>query len=106
VLAHIVFLASLVESTDQPLLSESLDFASGIFAAFLLVISLFAYRRTKLTRLIFVSAAFALYSFRTIIPRSDIIFPNLDISTSMDVILSVTGFIILGLFFLAIVKKN
>ncbi len=102
---NIVFLASLVEKADQPLLPESLDFASGIFAAALAVMSLLAYRATKMRRLLFVSGAFALYSFRTIIPRLDIIFPNLDISTAMDVMLSVTGFVILGLFFLAIIKK-
>ncbi len=88
------------------ILSESLDFASGIFAAFLLALSLVAYQRTKVKRLLFVSVAFGLFSFRAIIPRLDLFLPNLDLSTSIQTILSITGFIILGLFFLAIVKKQ
>jgi hypothetical protein len=90
---------------EGPDLSESLDFATGIFAAFLLVVSLFAYRRTKLTRLLFVSAAFGLYAFRAILPRLDIYLPSVE-ATTITVILSSTGFVILALFFVAIVKKN
>jgi hypothetical protein len=86
-------------------LSESLDFATGIFAAFLLVVSLFAYRRTKLTRLLFVSAAFGIYAFRAILPRLGIYLPTVD-STTIDAILSALGFVILALFFIAIVKKK
>ena len=85
---------------------ESLDFASGIFAAFLVALSLVAYQRTKMKRLLFVSAAFGLFSFRAIIPRLDLFLPDLDLSASIETILSITGFVILGLFFLAIVKKQ
>jgi len=91
---------------EQPILPASLDFASGIFAAFLLALSLLAYKRTKMKRLLFVSAAFGLFAFRAIIPRLDLFLPNLDLSTSIETILSITGFVILGLFFLAIVKKQ
>lgn len=91
---------------EPPILPASLDFASGIFAAFLLALSLLAYKRTKMKRLLFVSAAFGLFSFRAIIPRLDLFLPNLDLSTSIETILSITGFVILGLFFLAIVKKQ
>lgn len=91
---------------EQPTIPASLDFASGIFAAFLLVISLLAYRHTKLKRLLFVSVAFGLFSFRAIIPRLDIFLPDLDLSANIETILSITGFVILGLFFLAIVKKQ
>ena len=91
--------------SEGPDLSESLDFATGIFAAFLLVISLFAYRRTKLKRLLFVSAAFGLYAFRTILPRLDIYLPTVEAAT-ITAILSALGFVILALFFVAIVKKK
>ncbi|MDE1727764.1 hypothetical protein [Candidatus Nitrosotalea okcheonensis] len=91
---------------ELPALPESLDFASGIFAAFLFALSLFAYRRTNLKRLLFVSAAFGLYSIRAVLPRMDIILPNLQITTIADTLISILGFVILGLFFLAIVKKN
>ncbi len=91
---------------EKYILPESLDFATGIFAAFLLALSLVAYQRTKVKRLLFVSAAFGLFSFRAIIPRLDLILPDLDLSASIQTILSITGFVILGLFFLAIVKKQ
>ncbi len=90
---------------ETPDLPESLDFATGIFAAFLLVVSLFAYRRTKMTRLLFVSAAFGLYAFRAILPRLEILLPTVEAAT-ITVILSSTGFVILALFFVAIVKKK
>jgi len=91
---------------ELPILPASLDFASGIFAIFLLALSLVAYHRTKAKRLLFVSAAFGLFSFRAIIPRLDLFLPDLDLSASIETILSITGFVILGLFFLAIVKKQ
>ncbi|MDE1724939.1 MAG: hypothetical protein KGH76_03450 [Thaumarchaeota archaeon] len=90
---------------EAPDLPESLDFATGIFAAFLFVMSLFAYRRTKMKRLLFVSAAFGLYAFRAILPRLEIILPTVE-ATTITVILSSIGFVILALFFVAIVKKS
>ncbi|MDE1727780.1 MAG: hypothetical protein KGI02_08220 [Thaumarchaeota archaeon] len=90
---------------EAPDLPESLDFATGIFAAFLLVVSLFAYKRTKMKRLLFVSAAFGLYAFRAILSRLEIILPTME-ATTIIIILSSTGFVILALFFVAIVKKN
>lgn len=106
-LQHILFAISGMSEIggERPDLSESLDFATGIFAAFLLVVSLFAYRRTKLTRLLFVSAAFGLYAFRAILPRLEIYLPSVEVTT-VTAILSSTGFVILALFFLAIVKKR
>ncbi|NHI02483.1 hypothetical protein DYY67_0522 [Candidatus Nitrosotalea sp. TS] len=61
---------------EAPDLPESLDFATGIFAAVLFVMSLFAYRRTNMKRLLFVSAAFGLYAFRAILPSLEIILPT------------------------------
>ena len=90
---------------EAPDLLESLDFATGVFAAFLFVMSLFAYKRTRMKRLLFVSAAFGLYAFRAILPRLEIILPTVE-ATTITVILSSIGFVILALFFVAIVKKN
>ncbi len=106
-LQHILFAISGMSEigTEGPDLSESLDFATGIFAAFLFAVSLFAYRRTKLTRLLFVSAAFGLYAFRAILPRLDIYLPSVE-ATTITAILSSIGFVILALFFIAIVKKR
>ena len=103
----LLILNSISEGGIEPaFLPSSLDFASGIFAAFLLALSLLAYKRTKMKRLLFVSVAFGLFSFRAIIPRLDLFLPDLDLSTSIETILSITGFVILGFFFLAIVKKQ
>jgi hypothetical protein len=106
-LQHILFaITGMTEvGGEAPDIPESLDFATGIFAAFLLVVSLFAYRRTKLTRLLFVSAAFGLYAIRAILPRLDILLPTVE-ATTTTVILSSIGFVILALFFVAIVKKK
>jgi hypothetical protein len=80
---HILFAISGMSEigSEGPDLSESLDVATGIFAAFLLAVSLFAYRRTKLTRLLFVSAAFGLYAFRAISSRLDIYLPTVESTT-------------------------
>lgn len=104
---HILFAISGMSEIggEVPDLPESLDFATGIFAAFLFVISLFAYRRTKMKRLLFVSAAFGLYAFRAILPRLEILLPTVE-ATTITVMLSSIGFVILALFFIAIVKKN
>ncbi|MGI0087050.1 MAG: hypothetical protein ACREBI_03700 [Nitrosotalea sp.] len=90
---------------EVPNLPESLDFATGIFAAVLLVMSLLAYKRTNLKRLLFVSAAFGLYAFRAILPRMEILLPSVE-ATTVEVTLSSIGFVILALFFVAIVKKR
>ncbi|MGH2612236.1 MAG: hypothetical protein ACRDFB_04200 [Rhabdochlamydiaceae bacterium] len=90
---------------EVPDIPESLDFATGIFAAVLLVMSLLAYKRTNLTRLVFVSAAFGLYAFRAILPRLEILLPSVE-ANIIDIMLSSIGFIILALFFVAIVKKR
>lgn len=91
--------------SEMPDIPESLDFATGIFAVFLLVMALVAYKRTNLTRLVFVSAAFGLYAFRAILPRLEIFLPSVE-ANLVDIILSSLGFIILALFFVAIVKKR
>jgi len=90
---------------EAPDLPESIDFATGIFAAVLLVMSLIAYRRTNLTRLVFVSAAFGLYAIRAILPRMEIYLPAIG-ATTVDILLSSIGFVILALFFVAIVRKK
>ncbi len=84
---------------------DIIDYASGIFAAFLLVLSLLSYRNTKAKRLLFVSAAFGLFSIRTIIfTRLDSFISEIQTGT-IEIVLSLTGFVILILFFMAIVKK-
>jgi hypothetical protein len=86
-------------------ISDAVSFASGIFAAVLLVISLFAYKNTKAKRLFFVSAAFGLFSIREIVARLDAYILESQ-STTIETVLAFSGFAILALFFVAIVKKS
>jgi hypothetical protein len=86
-------------------ISDAVAIASGIFAAILLAISLFAYKNTRARRLIFVSAAFGLFSIREIVARLDVYIPESQ-STTIETALAFSGFAILGLFFVAIVMKK
>ena len=86
-------------------ISDIVDIGSGVFAAFLMFISLIAYRSTKAKRLLFVSAAFGLFSLRTIIDRLDVFIPEVE-SQAIEIAASLTGFVILLLFFIAIVKRE
>lgn len=86
-------------------ISDIAGFASGIFAAALLVISLFSYRKTGAKKLLLVSAAFGLFSIREIESRLDSIIPEYH-STWVETALAISGFVILVLFFVAIVRKK
>lgn len=86
-------------------ISDIAGFASGAFAASLLVISLFSYRKTKAKKLLFVSAAFGLFSIREIMARLDYLIPEAQ-SAWVETSLAIAGVVILGLFFVAIVRKK
>jgi hypothetical protein len=95
-----------IEQEGEPLEpSDIVDFASGIFAAFLMVLSLLAYRNARTKRLLLVSAAFGMFALRTIIARLDLLIPEAE-STVIELALALTGFAILSLFFFAIVKRS
>jgi hypothetical protein len=85
-------------------LADYIDFGSGIFAAFLLVLSLIAYKNVRARRLLFVSAAFGLFALRALVARLDLFLPETE-STVIELALAVSGFAILALFFMAIMKK-
>jgi hypothetical protein len=85
--------------------SDIVDFASGIFAVFLMVVSLYAYRNRKSKRLLLVTAAFGLFALRAIISSLDLLIPEVE-STIIELALALTGFAILSLFFFAIVKRS
>ncbi len=94
-----------VGSGLAPELSEIIDFASGVFAVFLMVLSLISYRNVRAKRLIFVSAAFGLFALRAVVSRLDYLIPE-SLSATVEVGLAIAGFGILALFFVAIVKKE
>ena len=84
--------------------NDIIDFASGLFAAFLLILSVIAYRNVKTRKLLYVSIAFALFSLTTLIARLDFFIPEAE-STNIEVAVALTKFAILALFFIAIVKR-
>jgi hypothetical protein len=85
-------------------LDELLQIGSGLFALGLFVISLLAYHRSKQNRILMVSASFFLYFLKISMQHIDIFLPNLETSV-IDLLISSSDFVILLLFFLAIVKK-
>jgi len=91
----------MIEQLD---IAELLKLGSGLFALILLAISLLAYYRNRQRRLLFVSGAFALYFIQIITEHLDIFLPNLE-NSFLDLLLAFIDFIILLLFFLAIIKK-
>lgn len=78
--------------------------AVGFLAILLLVISLIAYRRAGLRRVLLVSAAFALFAVKTFVQHLDLFIADIE-GTSIDLYLTVIDLFILLLFFLALIKK-
>lgn len=101
----------LTAGTDNSLSLESLDlldiiwFASGIFAIFLMALTLLSYRNVRATRLLFVAGAFGLFAVQAIVSTLEI-YISASFSISVDTGLALASFAILSLFFLAIVKKD
>jgi uncharacterized membrane protein YtjA (UPF0391 family) len=92
-------------NVEQNDLSELFSLGTGVFALILLVISLISYRKVKLTRLLFVSAAFALFALKTLIEHADLIFPGMDTSSIGGTLLVFLDFMILLLIFLSIARR-
>jgi len=78
--------------------------AVGFVAILLLVISLIAYRRAGLRRVLLVSAAFALFAAKTFVQQLDLFVANIE-GTSIELYLTVIDLLILLLFFLALIKR-
>lgn len=93
------------DALDKGDVAEIFDFGSGIFAAILFVLSLIAYRKVKLKKILFVAIAFGLFAVHTILSRLDLFMPDIE-SSLLELMLAITSFIALSLFFLAIVRKD
>jgi Ca2+/Na+ antiporter len=86
-------------------LNDVVSVAVVIFALVLSGISLLAYKKTRLPRLILISIAFALFGVNVLLDHLDLLFPNLNITNSFALMNSLMSLLILMLFFLALVKK-
>jgi hypothetical protein len=91
-----------VEQND---LAELFSLGTGVFAVLLLSISLISYRKVRLTRILFVSAAFAVFAAKILVEHADLLFPGVDTASTAGTFLVVLDFVILLLIFLSVVRK-
>ena len=98
--------ASLVVNFDLDFETEELlNFAIGVFSLVLMALSLSAYRRTHLNRLLLVSAAFGLFALEVVIAQLDFfVFPLSE--NAEGAITALLDFVILLLFFFAVVRGD
>jgi len=103
---HFVQFISPLVNLDQGLESEELlDAAVGVFALVLLALSLSAYRKTHLRRLLIVSAAFGLFAVDVVVRQLDAFVFAVGYETDL-IVTTILEFLILLLFFIAIVVKD
>lgn len=101
---HSLFLGALdVDQGEE--VENILDLAIALFAFALFALSVSAYRRTRLRRLLLVSVAFALFAVEVGIGELDDFVFAVGYQTEL-VVVAAMEFIILLLFFLAIVAKD
>ena len=93
------------DSLDRGDIAEIFEFGSGIFAALLCALSLSAYKKIKLKRILYVSIAFGLIAIGTIVSHTDLIIPEVE-SSIVEMALAIMSFVALSLFFIAIVRKE
>jgi hypothetical protein len=102
----IVQIISPLLNFDQGLESqEILDAAVGVFALLLFALSLSAYQKTRLRRLLVVSVAFALFAVEVAIRQLDVIVFAVGYQNDL-VITTILELLILLLFFIAVVIKT
>ncbi len=102
----IVQIISPLLNFDQGLESqEVLDAAVGVFALLLFALSLSAYQKTHLRRLLVVSVSFALFAVEVAIRQLDVIVFAVGYQTDL-VITTILELLILLLFFIAVVIKK
>jgi hypothetical protein len=80
--------------------------ATGVFSLLLLALSILAYRRTGLKKIIFAAIAFSLFAIQLILESLEESFGILEEPPVGDILSSSMTLAILVLFFLAIVRKN
>lgn len=81
-----------------------LNLAVGLFALILLALSLNAYRKTKLRRLLLVSAAFGFFALSVVVRNIEIfVLPGIDVD---EVLVTSLELVMLLLFFLALVLRD
>ncbi len=86
-------------------MDQLLSLGIVIFSLLLTGASVIAYQRTRLRKFLIVSLAFFLYAVKEFVEQIDIVFPNIEGST-LDLAVNLVEFIIIALFFAAVVIKE
>jgi hypothetical protein len=102
---HSQVISPLVDVDEGFETQEALDIAIAVFALVLLALSLSAYRKTRLRRLLLVSGAFGLFAVEVLIRQLDDFVFDVGFQTE-QIVVAVMEFVILLLFFLAIVVRD
>jgi hypothetical protein len=102
---HCQIVSPLIEVGEQLGTQEALDVAIAVFSLVLLALSLSAYRKTRLRRLLLVSGAFGLFAVEVLIRQLDDFVFNVGFQTA-QIVVGAMEFVILLLFFLAIVVRD
>jgi len=102
---HSLLISPLVDIDEGFETQEVLDSAIAIFALVLLALSLSAYRKTHLRRLLLVSGAFGLFAVEVGIRQLDVFVFAIG-AQSEQIIVGAMEFVILLLFFLAVVVRD
>ena len=102
---HLLLLSPLVDFDDFFDTEEVLNGGIALFALMLLALTLSTYRRTRLRRLLLVSAGFGLFAVEVGIKQLDVFVFAVGYQTD-QIITAVMEFIVLLLFFLAVVTKK
>lgn len=100
-----MFSGLLLQSDFFEGIESTIQAATGIFSILLLVLSISAYRRTGIRKIIYAAAAFALFGTQLLFEALEETFEVLDTGYGSIVTSSMT-LAILVLFFLAIVQKK
>lgn len=96
---------SVLKINTYELVETSILAVTGIFSLILLGLSIYAYRESKLKKILFASTAFALFGIQLLIEALGENFEFLD-TELVSVVSALTTLGVLVFFFLAIVKKK
>jgi|SRR5690349_9552412 len=88
-------------SSIQETLALIFDAGSGIFAGFIIVISLIAYWKLRSKRLLLITSAFVFFLIRSVLSRLDFFVPE-----TLELLLAVVSFVGLILFSLAVLQMG
>lgn len=88
-------------SSLQETLALIFDVGSGVFAGFIIVVSLIAYRKLRSRRLLLVTFAFVFFFIRSVLSRLDFFLPE-----TLELLLAAVSFVGLILFSLAVLQMG